>query len=224
MPFPKRLKQCKNPNCKLPDRKFLPDRQLQDCCSVPCTIEWIRIKAKTKQEKGYAADKRKFNLNNLSHQKNSTQQSFNAFIRALEQGQICISCLQPKPLTCGHFKTVAACPELRYDPRNAYGQCSQCNGGQVNYRPHDGTVIKRYSINLAERMGSEMVAYLNSHHEPKHYTCQDLIELRKMFNAETRYIEKHGRPSKDWRTLPQSTRLGDNALETASMATSLASV
>lgn len=201
MPFPKRLKLCKNPNCPRDGEKFLPDRMLQECCSIPCTIEWGNIKRKAKQKKDNAADRRKMNENNLSHQKKITQQAFNSFIRALEQGQVCISCLKPKPLTCGHFKTVAACPELRFDPRNAYGQCSQCNGGQIKYRPHDGTVIKRYTVNLANRMGSEMIVYLNSHHELKHYTCDDLKELRSIFQAEKRYIEKHGKPSQDWRKL-----------------------
>lgn len=205
MPRPTRLKKCKNPDCPLPDKKFLPDRPFQDCCGVPCALAWSRIKQVQDTKKQNRKDRQNLNKNSKKIQTAKTKTAFNKFIRTLDANKPCISCGKPKcgyAWDCGHFKTVAAQPALRFDPRNAYRQGSSCNRGQAKFRANEKTVIRNYEINLVERMGPTLVNWLNGPHEPKHYSCEDLIELATMFNAETRYIEKHGKPSRDWRALP----------------------
>ncbi|MGD1502665.1 recombination protein NinG [Vibrio harveyi] len=104
------------------------------------------------------------------------QEKFNRFIVIRDTGKPCISCGRYLPLTCGHFRSVGACPELRFDEENAYGQCVECNGNK------SGNVAE-YRIQLIEKIGLERVERLEGYHPPKHYTVYDLFEIEKEYEA-----------------------------------------
>lgn len=101
------------------------------------------------------------------------------------------------------MKTAGGHPELALDLRNIHGQANQlCNlrkSGNLAGDKHS----KGYRQGIIDRYGQKMLDYLESYHPPKNWTCDELIKLRAEYAAEIRYIDKHGVPSKDWRSLEQ---------------------
>ncbi|WP_051299098.1 recombination protein NinG [Marinobacterium litorale] len=178
-----------------------------------CDGECARQYAIAKVSKDRQADKRRKHReakdrlrgDSLPHQLELTQKAFNAMIRELDKDQPCVSCGKPAgqyTLTAGHYQTVGAHPELRFDPRNCAGQCSGCNSGVQRYAKGDkASTRQKFTAELVRRYGQELVDYLTGPHPAKHYTCDELKEMRKVFNAEKRRLEKGEPPSRDWRAL-----------------------
>jgi len=58
-----------------------------------------------------------------------------------------------------------------------------------------------YREGLRLRYGQKMLDYLDGPHPTLKRTCEELIALRSVYAKEIRYIEEHGAPSRDWRSL-----------------------
>lgn len=170
-----------------------------------------KVKAKLDRDKKKArANARK---NTKTHQEQLTQTVFNKMIRLLDEGESCISCGRDKCGTywdAGHFKGVGSKGELRFDPRNCYRQGSACN--RANRRPDKNnnkgleTIAQEYEARLREKMGDELVDWLNGYHELPNFTEAELKELRAVFAAECRRLERGEKPSRDWRSLNYTLR------------------
>ena len=117
------------------------------------------------------------------------QNAFNDYIRARDNSLLCISCNRGLhgaevggKFDCGHYRSVGAAPHLRFDERNAHGQCKYCNrhlsGNHVNYR-----------IGLIDRIGLEVVEALEADNEPKHYTIQDLIDIKEKYKRKLKELK-----------------------------------
>lgn len=83
----------------------------------------------------------------------------------------------------GHFRSVGSAPHLRFDERNCHGQCAHCNnwlsGNQLNYR-----------AGLIERIGIEKVEQLENDNEPKHYTIDDIKQIKATYKAKCKELER----------------------------------
>jgi hypothetical protein len=200
-----RPRKCKI-NAEGCELSYVPFNSLQKCCRNPkCVLENARIK----KSKDYDAKTRKmkaeFNSERLPHQMELTQQSFNKMIRALDANLECSSCGKPSghyELSAGHYLTVGSTPELRLDARNCHSQCSGCNSGQQKFHKGDNATTRtKFEATIVRRYGPELLDWLTSHHQAKHYTCDDLKALRVTFNAECRRLDSGLPPSKDWRAL-----------------------
>ncbi len=78
------------------------------------------------------------------------QKVFNKYIRLRDQGKNCISCnrvLKGK-YDAGHFFSVGAYPNLRFNEDNVHAQCVHCN-------QHKHGNIAEYSIRLPQKIGLE---------------------------------------------------------------------
>jgi hypothetical protein len=70
------------------------------------------------------------------------QREFNKFIRLRDAELPCVSCLRNHSgqYQAGHYKTVGAHPELRFNEDNCHKQCAPCNnhlsGNIAHYRPN----------------------------------------------------------------------------------------
>lgn len=191
---PPRPKKCKAPSCGL---KFQPERQMQETCCIKCAIELTNLKRAKKAAKD-AADfskqeraakresskkKAEFYDNDRSHQLKLTQSTFNAWIRFRDSGTPCVSCDKPDSGThqrhASHFRSVGACAELRFNSLNVHTSCSVCNnhlsGNIAGYRPR-----------LIDKIGIELVEWLEGPHEQKKYTCDQLRDLRAYYAKLTR--------------------------------------
>jgi len=202
-------------------RKALP--KLKDCstrhqeagfCESDCAYQYatknaerLREKARQRRDKQDREQKREKNRNNLDHQVELTQKEFNTMIRNMDRGKRCPTCGDPLidgRYDAGHVRTVAAMPTLSFDARNCFGQCRACNGsGTIRKRTRktQEAVSELYKQWVMDTMGQAYYDWLYGPHEPRHYTCENLITMRKEYAAEIRRLEKGEKPSKDWRSL-----------------------
>jgi len=94
----------------------------------------------------------------------------------------------------GHFRSVGAAPEIRFEPLNCHKQCKSCNGTTIRNGSRiyvttferQETVHKRYRANLIERIGLEQVEWLEGPHPPLKPTAIDLRESIQQWRADTR--------------------------------------
>lgn len=129
----------------------------------------------------------------LQHYLKLTQTVFNRYIRERDKGLGCISCGSHAHMMggsglggvwdAGHFRSVGSAPELRFEPKNVNGQCRSCNGFK-------GGMPKEYAQGIVQRYGQERLDWLEGHHEAKHYTIDDLEQLRKHYARLTRELEQ----------------------------------
>ena len=182
-----RRKRC--PECRV---MFTPSRGAQAVCGeVECAIAY------GKSEKGQASAKkaladierkdikvRKEKLKSRADHLKDTQHAFNAWIRARDAGQPCISCGTTADVQycAGHYRTTGSCPELRFEPLNVHKQCAPCN----NHKSGD---IVNYRIELVKRVGVESVDWLEGPHEPKKYTIEELKAMTADYRAKTRELK-----------------------------------
>lgn len=181
-------KTCKNPACRA---SFVPQRLGQAVCSPKCGLA-IKDVNQAKARKSLAQvgraeiRVRKEKLKGRADHLKGTQRAFNAWIRARDAGQPCISCGTTADVQycAGHYRTTAAAPELRFEPLNVNLQCNRnCNMGKsgnlLGYRP-----------GLIQKIGIEAVEWLEGPHEAKKYTVDELKAMTADYRAKTKELKK----------------------------------
>jgi hypothetical protein len=170
------------------------------------------------ERRALRARKQRSQENDHKWQTARTQDVFNEFIRLLDRDRPCISCQRDECghiFDCGHFKTVAAFPQLRFDPRNAFKQGSNCNRPHERRQGNQASVTDGFYRGILERFGEDHLLFLGGYHPPKNYSCGDLADLRAMFAAEVKRLKKGLPASKNWREINQSARLDGAQVEDA---------
>lgn len=177
--------------CKSPYTKRNPWQSL--CGSIDCAVTVANL-AKAKRERLDRA-KTKQKLSDMATKPELTklaQKAFNDYVRLRDYGLKCISCNNPIAwdgektggvVDCGHYLSVGARVNLRFDEDNAHAQCKKCNnflsGNAVNYR-----------IGLIKRIGLERVEALESDHELKHWSKDELREIAATYKAKLKLLTK----------------------------------
>lgn len=116
---------------------------------------------------------------------NEAQTEFNKFIRLRDTDLPCISCGRHHQgqYHAGHYLSVGARPELRFSELNVNKQCAPCNtylsGNAVLYRAA-----------LIGRIGLGGVEFLEGPHPTRHYTVEQLQEIKTEYAAKARAILK----------------------------------
>jgi len=183
----RKAKACANPACS---ERFVPERLGQKVCGYKCGLaiapanQDVARKAIDQRERR-EIKARKEKLKSRSDHMKDTQVAFNAWVRARDADQPCISCgrFHQGKNDAGHYRTVASAPELRFEPLNCHLQCSPCN-------THKSGDIVNYRINLLQRIGAEQVAWVEGPHEPKKYTVDELKALTAHYRALTRNLKR----------------------------------
>lgn len=100
------------------------------------------------------------------------QVEFNKYIRARDQGNPCISCQRSMTgqVHAGHYRSVGAHPELRFDPANCHAQCAQCN----NWKSGN---LTEYRANLLIKIGQDEVERLEGPQEKGRISLDDLKKI-----------------------------------------------
>ncbi|RON18137.1 hypothetical protein BK660_21815 [Pseudomonas brassicacearum] len=183
-----RPKTCINEECRA---SFVPQRLGQKVCSPACGLATKDVNA-DKARKALADVGRKElraakeRVKPKGQYMRAAQIWFNAYIRARDAGQPCISCGTTAGVQyCGgHYRTVASCPELRFEPLNVHRQCNRnCNMGK------SGNILG-YRLGLLQKIGAEKLAWLEGPHEPKRYTIEDLKAIAAEYRAKTRELRR----------------------------------
>jgi hypothetical protein len=188
-----RKKKCRNPDC---GEWFQPWNTLQKACSPACALvvgrqeQERQKKRELRQRKEEAKTRRKWMA--------EAQTAFNAFIRERDKDEPCICCGQWadegwKPggsWDAGHFKSVGAHPELRFEELNCHKQLKSCNAGEGKYAGKARTVNQGYTERLPTKIGQEAFDWLNGPHEPKKYTIDDLKAIKAKYKEKLRELRK----------------------------------
>ena len=184
-----RQRKCANPAC---DVKFTPKIGQKVCCwqcglaiaDQPANQKKARMAIDQRERREIKVRKQK--VKRRSEYMQEAQDAFNAWIRQRDAGQPCISCGTTADVQycAGHYRTVGACPELRFEPLNVHRQCNKnCN------LERSGNIVE-YRIRLVKKIGADAVAWLEGPHEPKKYTIEDLQQIKAKYRALLRDLKK----------------------------------
>lgn len=178
-------KTCKNPSCRA---AFIPQRLGQSVCDYTCGLALAAIK-REKERKALAevgrkelrAAKERFKPK--GQYMREAQAAFNAWIRARDAAQPCISCGRHHEgkYDAGHYRTVGSNPALRFEPLNCHKQCVPCN-------QHKSGDIVNYRMSLVLRIGQSQVDWLEGPHEPQRYTIDDLKAIKAEYRAKLKQL------------------------------------
>ena len=168
--------------CRVCKKGFLPFTSTQVVCSVGCArrIPVINRKAEKAELK-----RRKEAAKPRSKWLQEAQHAFNAWVRARDKaaGHGCISCgTKNGKENAGHYLSVGARPELRFEPLNVALQCERCN----TYL-HGNLIAYRQALLIC--YGPEVVEWLEGPHAPKKYTIPDLKQIIATYRAKAKELE-----------------------------------
>ena len=175
--------------CKECGSGFVQTRFAQIVCSPICGINHSR---KLNEKKIVAARKadtkeRKEKIKTHKDWINDLQPIFNQFIRLRDQDKDCISCGPKKQnvtFDAGHYRSVGAHPELRFNEYNVHKQCRKCNG-------YWGGNLIEYRKGLIQKIGVEKVEWLEGPHEPTKLSVEEIKELIIVYRNKIKTL-KHG--------------------------------
>lgn len=192
-----KAKTCKVETCRA---SFVPQRLGQRVCSPACAI----LDAPTNQASQEKARKslaqverreikvRKEKLKSRADHLREAQAAVNEYVRLRDAHLPCISCdSQPNDndlmtgsrWDAGHYRSVGACPELRFEPLNIHRQCVKCN------RNLSGNAVE-YRIRLVLRIGADKVAWLEGAHPAHKYTVEEIKAIKADYRAKTRELKR----------------------------------
>ncbi|WP_244156951.1 recombination protein NinG [Pseudomonas coleopterorum] len=167
----------------------MPTKSFQIWCSPDCAVVIVRAKQAAERKSFEQRERReikvrKEKLKSRADHLKETQTVFNEWIRLRDAGLPCVSCGRHHEgqYHAGHYRTVAASPELRFEPLNVHKQCAPCN----NHKSGD---IVNYRINLMHRIGAERVDWIEGPHEPQRYTIEQLKEIKAHYRALIRELK-----------------------------------
>lgn len=183
-----RRKRC--PSCRV---MFMPVRASQAVCGeIECAI------AHGQSEKGQASARkaladverreikvRKERLKSRADHLREAQAVFNEWVRLRDADLPCVSCGRHHDgqYHAGHYRTVGANPEIRFEPLNVWKQCAPCNthlsGNLVNYR-----------LSLLERIGAEKLAWLEGPHPASKYTIEEIKAIKADYREKIKELKR----------------------------------
>ena len=175
-------KKCKAENCNNFYDQF---RSTQSACSVDCALEIAKAKTVKQYKLETYTLKRDFRANDRAHQLKLTQAEFNKFIRLRDEGKPCISCGRHHPGQnhAGHYLSVGAHPELRFEESNVHLQCAPCNN-------HLSGNIIEYRKGLLNRIGPFQLEWLEGPHKAANYTLEDIKKIRAESKAKIKNLDR----------------------------------
>ena len=174
--------------CKVCGKAFIKTfSSTQKVCSPECAIKLARDNAQKAQERAEKKKQRerKAKLKSRSEWLKEAQSVFNKFIRLRDKNAPCISCgrYHQGQYHAGHYRSVGACPELRFCELNVHKQCAPCND-------HKSGNIIEYRINLINKIGVDKVVWLELQDlETKKYNIEDCKAIIKYYKAKIKELE-----------------------------------
>ena len=178
--------------CKACKSIFTPEKQLQSVCDWKCAADYaekLRIKREVSEAKRVRKETKEklVKIKPLSKWLKEVERHCNKYVRLRDADEPCISCGTTNPniqYAAGHFRTVKAAPQLRFNLDNIHKQCnfycnSQLSGNFINYEPR-----------LIKKIGLKRVEALKNNNEIHRYTIEEAKELLSMFRSMCRDLER----------------------------------
>ena len=187
-------KTCRNPACR---GSFVPQRLGQAVCSPKCglaikDVNQERARKSLAQVERSEIKVRKEKLKSRADHLREAQAAVNEYVRLRDAHLPCISCdstpndndlMTGSRWDAGHYRSVGACPELRFEPLNIHRQCVKCN------RNLSGNAVE-YRIRLVLRIGAEKVAWIEGPHEARKYSVDEIKAIKATYREKTRELKR----------------------------------
>jgi len=171
--------------CLVCKEKFTPQNSTQIVCSPSCSLEYL----KQKKAKEWKKEKKEIKEKLLTKKDylNILQKVFNTFIRIRDKGKPCISCdkyLKENDINAGHFYSVGAYPNLRFNEMNVHNQCIECN-------LHKHGNVLEYDLRLPNRIGIKEYDLLKeSRLKPLKLDIQEVKDLIIVYKNKIKLLTK----------------------------------
>lgn len=168
--------------CKACGKSFLRFRSTQAFCGPRCALKTVKADKRKEAEETRA---RRVALKSRRDWLSDAQVAFNKWVRTRDADEPCISCGKLAAAwgswDAGHYLTVGARPELRFNPDNCHKQCVKCNqhlsGNLLNYRR-----------GLISRIGLDRVEALEGPHPPARWSVDELKTIRDAYRLLTKQL------------------------------------
>lgn len=149
---------------------------------------------KTRVEEKKKLKVRRFMVSKPSTQEAEAQKAFNKYIRVRDYGRPCISCgvsmdwervsmLSGSDVNAGHFKSVGAHRELRFNTFNCNAQCVTCN----KYKSGN---VSNYRVGMVDKYGSRIVERLERYSAPRRHDAEYLARVKDIFNRRAMQLQR----------------------------------
>jgi len=189
-----RPKKCSVKTCRA---SFVPKVSFQSWCSPDCAVVIARDKLEKKRKSLASIERReirvrKEKLKSRADHLREAQAAVNEYVRLRDAHLPCISCdsmpndsdlITGSRWDAGHYRSVGACPELRFEPLNIHRQCVKCN------RNLSGNAVE-YRIRLVQRISADKVAWLEGPHPVRKYTVEEIKTIKAEYRAKNRELKK----------------------------------
>lgn len=190
-------------NCKICKKRFKPATLYDWWCTEEHKEELItklatearqkRIQQQERQRKETTQqERRSLKIRKLAVQPRSyfikqAQQAVNAFIRERDKHLPCVSCgtLSAAQWDAGHYRTTAAAPQLRFDPRQIWKQCSVCN-------QHKSGNLVPYRAELIRRIGLAEVESIEGNHDRHRWTIEECKAIKAEYQQKLKDLRQLG--------------------------------
>lgn len=169
-----------------------------ECIDAYAEAEEAKAKRKAEKQARAAAKveraetrRRKEAIKTLPKLKKEAEREFNAFIRARDADQPCISCGAPPPdlsglhagRDAGHYRSVGSAAHLRYHEDNVHAQCVHCN-------QHGAGRAVEYRIGLIARIGEARVVALETNNTVCKWSHDELRAIRDTYKQKRKEMSK----------------------------------
>jgi len=154
---------------------------------LQCLIKHGNEKRKKDSKKDWQKEKSELKAKLKTHSEwlKDLQAIFNTYIRERDKGKPCISCDTPLKgkFDAGHFFSVGAYPNIRFNEDNVHGQCVYCN-------QHKHGNINEYAIRLPYRIGQERYDnLLISRNESNKLTTAEIKDKIAYYKEKVKFIQ-----------------------------------
>lgn len=172
-------------------------------CSERCRSKLIEILIKDAQSKVYdqrtKVFKEKHRESDIKSKSNMVAdiqaRIFNPYIKLRDRCDPCISCgkyeheiTNFKQWEAGHYLSVGARKDLRFNYFNCNKQCSGCNRAETGNRHNQAAISAKYRVNLIAKYGLNIVEELEKY-TIKRYSMDQLERIKKWFNYRKKQLE-----------------------------------
>lgn len=167
--------------CAVCREQFEPRNMMHKACKPECAATLAESIRKAQERK--SDRERRLAMKSRQEWLKEAQAAFNAYIRARDHAQPCISCgrFHTGSYDAGHYRSVGAQPALRFNETNVHKQCVPCN-------QHKGGNIVEYRIRLIEKIGRVSVEWLEQEHPPLKLDIPAIKEIKEEYKRRARQL------------------------------------
>lgn len=173
--------------CKACGDTFTPWNSMAKVCGPACALKFAQQQSAKNIAKDNARRKKEFLESDVKFQKAKAQMIFNEYIRLRDAHLGCVSCDKGPDWQgqwhAGHYKTVGARADLRFNEDNCHKQCSVCNNHL------SGNLVEYRNRLIYERIGMGRVLELETEWKPTRYRAEDYAAIAKKYAEKVKELK-----------------------------------